>query len=322
MRVRSAAAAWMWIALVASAVSCSRVLGFEEPQSEQPCILNSDCEPNKVCIFRACSTQCVQDVDCPGGYRCLKTTNGSACIDAHQAWCELTCPEGTTCAAADHVCRTSCKSTAECLIGQTCNAAETCVGSSSVHDPALDGGPPDAHPDQGGGAGADASFDVKNDTSANGDGTKADTGSNAGDSPQGNPDAPLGDGYVDAGRTCSTLDAVMCPGPAQKKTLRCDGMQWVDGPTCAADKNCDSSSGTCQPIVAACMGMAPGAAVCVGANVHTCGPDLASTTLATTCSGGTPACLGGKCVACNNPPANQLCADRRRLDRAMRAARG
>ena len=70
------------LAPVVALAACSLVLGFEEPQSEEACILNSDCSPGKVRIFRACSAQCA---GCGNGHSARRGWRGDPIDDGEVA---------------------------------------------------------------------------------------------------------------------------------------------------------------------------------------------------------------------------------------------
>jgi cysteine-rich repeat protein len=137
---------------------------------------------------------------------------------------------------------------------------------------------------------------------------KADGGHDAGCDaavapPDGAADRALADG-CNAGALkldcpCDTPGAMACNGANMKLPVTCTAGQWVVavGGVCAATQNCDERDGTCQAIVAACVGKSPGFTFC-GTNdtPTTCGPDLLTTTTATACAG---RCVNGLC----QPPA-------------------
>jgi cysteine-rich repeat protein len=94
---------------------------------------------------------------------------------------------------------------------------------------------------------------------------------------------------------CDTPGAMACNGANMKLPVTCTAGQWAvaAGGACAATQNCDERDGTCQAIVAACVGKSPGFTFC-GPNdtPTTCGPDLTTTTLAASCVG---VCANGLC---------------------------
>ena len=101
-----------------------------------------------------------------------------------------------------------------------------------------------------------------------------------------------------------------CNGPRQKLRLVCttvsglSGLAWQMLDTCPSTGNgfnCDNRDASCQAIIPACVGQAPGYAYCeIGTNPaytdvrKTCGPDLVSNDTNTTCSG---VCAAGVCQA-------------------------
>src|SRR5450432_4925635 len=131
------------LALVSTALSvgCAQLLGLKEDVPAAPCVLNSDCSPNELCIFRVCSAACKLDKDCLPGSRCLDTGGSAACVVSQSAQCSAAadggpaaCPDGTVC-DANQTCRNSC---ANCHADQTC-VADVCVGTDASHDPGATG---------------------------------------------------------------------------------------------------------------------------------------------------------------------------------------
>ena len=61
-------------------VGCAQLLGLKEDVPPTPCVLNSDCSPSELCIFRVCSAACKLDKDCLAGSRCLDTNGSAACV--------------------------------------------------------------------------------------------------------------------------------------------------------------------------------------------------------------------------------------------------
>ena len=108
------------------------------------------------------------------------------------------------------------------------------------------------------------------------------------------------------GDPCPQNDATACNGQAQQQQLVCVNRVWGDNGKCTGNNNCDSTpgatAGTCQPIVAECVGKQPGDVVCQGMNRVACGPDLVTTTPVDTCVPPTPQCSDGACVP---PPSCQ-----------------
>jgi beta-glucosidase len=100
--------------------SCAKLLGLKEGSPGGSCVLNSDCAPDQVCIFRVCSAACATDRDCSGGAMCLSTANGKACATPQAASCgvDMTCPDGTVCDT--DTCRTSCTGDLQCNVDQLC----------------------------------------------------------------------------------------------------------------------------------------------------------------------------------------------------------
>jgi len=91
---------------------------------------------------------------------------------------------------------------------------------------------------------------------------------------------------------CSVEGAVACDGHASARRLACDGERWQAGTTCGADERCDSIDGQCAPKVPECGDAEPGAVVCRGDTLLTCGPDLVTASVGETCEG---RCVLGVC---------------------------
>ena len=121
--------------------------------------------------------------------------------------------------------------------------------------------------------------------------------------------APNGTGVVGIlGCPCSSSGMLACNGNAQAVNLICSQGSWILNQTCAGASLCDSRLGTCQPIDPLCSGTtAAGQNVCAtSTSVTKCGPDRVFDTVGQSCSGATPTCLNGACVACA-PTATQAC---------------
>ena len=93
---------------------------------------------------------------------------------------------------------------------------------------------------------------------------------------------------------CSAKGASACEDHASARRLSCDGHHWQAGTTCPTNQRCDSSDGSCAAVVSECASATPGAAVCRGDQVLTCGPDLVTASEAETCVG---RCKLGVCQA-------------------------
>jgi len=150
---------------VISSVGCAQLLGIKEDVPAAPCVLNSDCAPSELCIFRVCSAACKLDKDCAPGARCLDAGGAAACVQAQNATCTAetassVCPAGAVCDASQ-VCRNSC---ANCHSDQTCvNGA--CVGTDPNHDPGAGGSGGNASV---GGAGGNTSGGTSGSSATNG----------------------------------------------------------------------------------------------------------------------------------------------------------
>jgi hypothetical protein len=181
-----------WLVFVSGALStagCSNILGLREALDDGDCVLNSDCAPDKACIFRVCSPQCQADKDCPTAQRCLRTDNGAACINSSSAGCDRACPEGTICDPAQRVCRNGCSGNTDCLGGQVCTDG-VCRGSDTGHDPVVsDAGGRDSSIDGTAGSGGTAGRG-----GSNGSGGASASGGTAGTSGSGGTGGSAGSG--------------------------------------------------------------------------------------------------------------------------------
>ncbi len=108
-------------------------------------------------------------------------------------------------------------------------------------------------------------------------GGAADSGSGGGGGAGGTVEDGTAVGVL--GAACSTNDAHACAGHAAKGQLFCKGGKWAANGTCTSTNDCDTTpgpnAGSCQPIVDACAGQAPGSVVCRGADRLVCGSDSA-----------------------------------------------
>lgn len=152
------AARWSFLAafFLLGLLACNALVGIDPPnriddtegdgtggtEGGESCLLPSDCVDageNYVCLFRVCSPPCIGDVDCTSGFRCLKTEEGNACVNAEQAACRVDdeasrCPEGNVCSGGQ--CRIDCsENEAACLTGQICTSSGICRGTDPDHDP-------------------------------------------------------------------------------------------------------------------------------------------------------------------------------------------
>ncbi len=84
---------------------------------------------------------------------------------------------------------------------------------------------------------------------------------------------------AEAGAVCQGPNTKACDGNASRQKLACVNGQWAPNGSCDGNTRCQTRSdspdlGTCMPIVSACAGKQPGAAVCDGTVRRSCGPDL------------------------------------------------
>ena len=105
------------------------------------------------------------------------------------------------------------------------------------------------------------------------------------------------------GTCCVQAGAYGCSANASKSKVVCINGIWTANGDCDSGQLCDThgggTAGSCQNIVTECDGKNPGDNVCNGQTVETCGPDLVTVTVAQACTGSTPTCLNGACVACS-----------------------
>jgi hypothetical protein len=141
-----------------------------------------------------------------------------------------------------------------------------------------------------------------------GGGTSGGSAGGRGGGPAGSSGASPALGHI--GDTCGSAAAVACDGTNSMQLLICNGQIWSGNGMCATSQRCDSrpGAGTCAPIVPACVGKTPGEAVCVGDEVHGCGPDLVTTQQVTACAHPTPTCRNAACV-CTGMTCGEVCAD-------------
>jgi hypothetical protein len=133
----------------------------------------------------------------------------------------------------------------------------------------------------------------------------SDAGQDAGAVDAGAMDATLSDSAVDAsssdaeagagqgaiamlGAPCTTALDKACTGNNAADKLVCLDGKWAHNGSCDTDARCETtrgpSQGLCVGIATGCAGKTPGATVCDGLTVKTCGPDLIDLKLTTTCS--------------------------------------
>jgi hypothetical protein len=243
-------------------VACNAILGNESDYRLVPaeggarsCLLRSECPTGQICIFRTCSPQCLGDIDCDVGARCLRTPDGPACVTTDAAECSgATCPEGTTCSAG--TCRNDCEETTDCLANQECTRSKVCVGTDVTRDP---GG-------------------VSGSGGASGSGGKTGTGGKSGSGGT----APASGGTAGTGGTTPIVDggpdssADSGPGP---------GPCVASGPeNCFNDKDDDCNGDTdCEDAAckdpATCVPDAPGGSLGTLSSAGACPTGFTSTTL-------------------------------------------
>ena len=157
----------------------------------------------------------------------------------------------------------------------TCQARRTCApgaasgGASSGPDGDSAG---DAGSADHGGAGRGTGDSGSGGVTADGEAGHSGEGAGSGEEP-----ALFG--------ACSVKGAIVCMDHGTAQRLACDGQVWQAGPTCGANELCDSSSGKCASTVPECASAAPGATVCRGDTILTCGPDRVTASEGERCAG-------------------------------------
>ncbi|HEY1537201.1 MAG TPA: hypothetical protein VGF76_24440, partial [Polyangiaceae bacterium] len=121
------------------------------------CELNSECETPLVCTFARCHAECKTTADCPGGERCVVSTDGSVCELQQETTCVYStqCPSPLAC-GVDGQCRNQCESARDCSPGQLCTTSGTCAETTEVdaHGNLKDAPGPEASAGAGGESGA------------------------------------------------------------------------------------------------------------------------------------------------------------------------
>jgi alpha-tubulin suppressor-like RCC1 family protein len=255
------------------------------------CAINSDCNSPLSCAFGRCHNACKESRDCPAGERCEASGGGMGVCALPQ---EFTCSAASTCkqpglvCASDQQCRTPCQTTTDCSMT---GVKGLCVpmqapGSGACFDPneidgAIDGGIPDAMPndgtpggddgfegdsmgdsgsDDGGGSATDADGAPDGSGSSKDDATVGGDGGGVGDG-----GGMLGDGGVEAGCPSSlTLCNGFCVN-TMTDTFNCG----MCGNTCVVK----CAAGQCTNPVAitalsehSCARLSDGTAKCWGQN--------------------------------------------------------
>ncbi len=133
-------------------LSCTDAALLAEVQAlGEGCLIDSDCAPDLVCVFRTCHYQCVETRDCvgkpgvPEGVLCVKgekPTNVCQLVD--EVGCEVDpdCPGDQSC-AVDARCRDVCSFSAQCVSPQVCSSG-SCAEEAELIDGVLSGAGPGA----------------------------------------------------------------------------------------------------------------------------------------------------------------------------------
>ena len=130
------------------------------------CVLNSDCNQGLVCTWGKCHVACNTSADCPAGQSCVTSSDQSnVCQLPGETYCIYNhdCPTGLIC-GVDQQCRKQCQVDVDCLYGQICTSAQTCVDPNNnpvMPDGGVSGtGGASGAGGSGGGAGSSGSSDA------------------------------------------------------------------------------------------------------------------------------------------------------------------
>ncbi len=129
-----------FLVLVLLAAGCGTREKIGTAVLAEGCLLNSDCDPKFVCLFRRCHQPCDKQSDCqlgPDG----KHLN---CVDVERPYKACLLPQDSRClyntdcgsplvCAADLRCHAECLDVRDCVSGQVC-AAGTCAAEGEVND--------------------------------------------------------------------------------------------------------------------------------------------------------------------------------------------
>ncbi len=182
-----------------------------------------------------------------------------------------------------------------------CTGADAALGSGGESAGGA-GGSPGKGGAGGRGGGGTTSGDGGSvpDASAGSGGVDAGASGGAGMTPDAGGDAgPTDNTAVGVlGETCAPTGSYACAGHSQKGLLVCSKGTWAALNPCTGSNDCDSTpggnAGSCQPIIADCVGKTAGASFCGGAKDRLeCGIDLVTIKLAETCP---YVCTAGACT--------------------------
>lgn len=117
----------------AAGLLCLRVeagLGVCQLPEEVRCSLSSECTEGLACRFGTCTTECVEDRDCPAGASCQMdaTQNARACIERSTEDCiyNSDCGPPLVC-GPDQRCRYECMEDRDCDPLRSCSTEFRCI---------------------------------------------------------------------------------------------------------------------------------------------------------------------------------------------------
>jgi len=112
------------------------------------------------------------------------------------------------------------------------------------------------------------------------------------------------------GTSCPTLGEFDCDAPMSRTTLACGvDNRWTTGTNCPLGQLCDSrpgdTHGTCLAVLPECADQSPQDHVCIGGELHACGPDLVTSDFIDGCSTAVGECARCKPVMIAGGPGRQ-----------------
>jgi hypothetical protein len=104
----------------------SELGGVCQLPEEAICTLTSDCTAPLVCQFSTCTTECVEDRDCPRGATCTAVMSGGfACYEEMLQPCVY----NSDCMDPRHICDRNQRCRFECLGDRDCQPPRVCVNN-------------------------------------------------------------------------------------------------------------------------------------------------------------------------------------------------